>query len=255
MPTQRLTLLPAVDVRDGQAVRLVRGESGSETWYGDPLAAALAWQRAGAEWIHLVDLDAAFGTGTNREVITQVVGALDVRTELCGGLRDDDAVAAALATGCTRVVLGTGALESPGWVADVIARHGDRVAVELSVRGTTLRSHGWTRDAGELYETLARLDSAGCARYVVTDITRDGTLRGPNLELLENVCAATRGPVVASGGVSCLDDLRAVASLAPLGVEGAVVGKALYAGNFTLREALDAVGGPDPRPRVPAEKG
>ena len=243
MRAQRLTLLPAVDVRDGRAVRLVRGESGSETCYGDPLAAALAWQRAGAEWVHLVDLDAAFGTGTNRERITEVVGALDIKVELCGGIRDDDTLASALATGCLRVILGTGALESPEWVADVIARHGDRVAVELDVWGTTLRSRGWTRDAGELYETLARLDSVGCARYVVTDIARDGTLQGPNLELLRSVCAATGRPVVASGGVSCLDDLRALSSLVPLGIEGAVVGKALYAERFTLREALDTVRG------------
>jgi 1-(5-phosphoribosyl)-5-[(5-phosphoribosylamino)methylideneamino] imidazole-4-carboxamide isomerase/N-(5'phosphoribosyl)anthranilate isomerase len=236
-----LTLLPAVDVRHGRAVRLVRGESGSETWYGDPLAAALAWQRAGAEWVHVVDLDAAFGTGSNRERIAGLVRALDVRVELCGGIRDDETLAAALATGCGRVVLGTGALERPDWVADVIARHGDRVAVELDVRGTTVRSHGWTRDAGDLYETLARLDAAGCARYVVTDIARDGTLGGPNLELLKGVCAATERPVVASGGVSTLADLRAVAALTPLGVEGAVVGKALYAGRFTLEEALNAV--------------
>ncbi|MGC5010859.1 bifunctional 1-(5-phosphoribosyl)-5-((5-phosphoribosylamino)methylideneamino)imidazole-4-carboxamide isomerase/phosphoribosylanthranilate isomerase PriA [Streptosporangium sp. DT93] len=246
MPDQSLTLLPAVDVRDGRAVRLVRGESGSETWYGDPLDAALAWQRAGAEWVHLVDLDAAFGTGTNRDRIAEVIGTLDVKVELCGGIRDDAAVAAALATGCVRVVLGTGALENPEWVADVIARYGDRIAVELDVWGTTVRSRGWTRDAGELYETLARLDAAGCARYVVTDIARDGTLEGPNLELLRNVCAATGNPVVASGGVSGLDDLRALASLVPLGVEGAVVGKALYAERFTLGEALDAVRGREP---------
>ncbi|GLW22601.1 bifunctional 1-(5-phosphoribosyl)-5-((5-phosphoribosylamino)methylideneamino)imidazole-4-carboxamide isomerase/phosphoribosylanthranilate isomerase PriA [Microbispora triticiradicis] len=250
MPAQCLELLPAVDIRDGQAVRLVRGVSGSETWYGDPLDAALAWQEAGAEWVHIVDLDAAFGTGTNRERIAEVITALDVKVELCGGIRGDEALAAALATGCARVVLGTGALESPEWVADVVARNGDRVAVELDVHGTTLRSHGWTRDAGELYETLARLDSAGCARYIVTDIARDGTLRGPNLDLLKNVCAATGRPVVASGGVSSLDDLRAIASLVPLGVEGAVVGKALYAGRFTLREALGSVRGRDPWPAV-----
>ncbi|MER6577345.1 bifunctional 1-(5-phosphoribosyl)-5-((5-phosphoribosylamino)methylideneamino)imidazole-4-carboxamide isomerase/phosphoribosylanthranilate isomerase PriA [Nonomuraea sp. NPDC001023] len=241
-----LTLLPAVDVRGGRAVRLLRGESGSETWYGDPLDAALAWQDAGADWVHLVDLDAAFGTGSNRARIAEVVGALDIPVELCGGVRDDASLAAALATGCGRVVLGTGALERPAWVAQVIARHGDRVAVELDVWGTTVRSHGWTRDAGELYETLARLDAAGCARYVVTDIARDGTLGGPNLKLLRDVCAATERPVVASGGVSSLDDLRAVSSLTPLGVEGVVVGKALYAGRFTLRQALEAVRKPEP---------
>jgi phosphoribosylanthranilate isomerase len=240
----RLELLPAVDVRDGQAVRLVHGESGSETSYGDPLAAALAWQRAGAQWLHLVDLDAAFGTGDNRERIGEVVRAMDataIKVELSGGIRDDASLAAALATGCTRVNLGTAALESPQWVAKAIAEHGDRIAVGLDVRGTTLRGRGWTRDGGDLYETLARLDSEGCARYVVTDIAKDGTLQGPNLELLANVCAATDKPVVASGGVSSLDDLCAIAALTPKGVEGAIVGKALYARAFTLEEALEAV--------------
>ncbi|GHA84114.1 bifunctional 1-(5-phosphoribosyl)-5-((5-phosphoribosylamino)methylideneamino)imidazole-4-carboxamide isomerase/phosphoribosylanthranilate isomerase PriA [Streptomyces chryseus] len=239
--TAKLELLPAVDVRDGQAVRLVHGESGSETSYGDPLQAALAWQQAGAEWLHLVDLDAAFGTGDNRERIAEVARSMDIKVELSGGIRDDASLAAALATGCRRVNLGTAALETPEWVAKVIAEYGDKIAVGLDVRGTTLRGRGWTRDGGDLYETLARLDSEGCARYVVTDIAKDGTLQGPNLELLKNVCAATDKPVVASGGVSSLDDLRAIASLVPQGVEGAIVGKALYAKAFTLEEALAAV--------------
>jgi phosphoribosyl isomerase A len=241
MRSNRLELLPAVDVRDGQAVRLVHGESGSETSYGDPMEAALAWQRAGAEWLHLVDLDAAFGTGDNREQIAEVARAMNLRVELSGGIRDDASLSAALATGCARVNLGTAALESPEWVAKVIAEHGDLIAVGLDVRGTTLRGRGWTRDGGDLYETLARLDSEGCARYVVTDINKDGTLQGPNLELLGNVCDATDRPVVASGGVSSLDDLRAIASLTDRGVEGAIVGKALYAKAFTLEEALEAV--------------
>jgi phosphoribosyl isomerase A len=236
-----LTLLPAVDVTNGQAVRLVQGEAGSETGYGDPLEAALRWQQDGAEWVHLVDLDAAFGRGSNRDLLAEVVGKLDVQVELSGGIRDDDTLAAALATGCTRVNLGTAALETPEWVAKVIAEYGDKIAVGLDVRGTTLRGRGWTRDGGDLYETLARLDGEGCARYVVTDIAKDGTLQGPNLELLGNVCAVTDRPVVASGGVSSLDDLRAIASLVPEGVEGAIVGKALYAGAFTLEEALEAV--------------
>lgn len=236
-----LELLPAVDVRGGRAVRLVHGESGSETSYGDPLEAALTWQRAGARWLHLVDLDAAFGTGDNRERIAQVTAAMEIDVELSGGIRDDASLAAALATGCTRVNLGTAALESPEWVAKAIAEHGDRIAVGLDVRGTTLRGRGWTRDGGDLFETLARLDSEGCARYVVTDIGRDGTLGGPNLELLERVCAVTGTPVVASGGVSSLDDLRALATLVPRGVEAAIVGKALYAGAFTLEEALEEV--------------
>jgi len=239
--SHRLELLPAVDVADGQAVRLVKGEAGSETSYGDPLAAALSWQKAGAEWIHLVDLDAAFGTGTNRELLAEVVGRLDVQVELSGGIRDDASLEAALSTGCRRVNLGTAALETPDWVRSAIARHGDRIAVGLDVRGTTLAGRGWTREGGELFETLARLDADGCARYVVTDVNKDGTLTGPNLQLLRDVCAATDRPVVASGGVSSLDDLRAIADLVPLGVEGSIVGKALYAQAFTLEEALEAV--------------
>jgi 1-(5-phosphoribosyl)-5-[(5-phosphoribosylamino)methylideneamino] imidazole-4-carboxamide isomerase/N-(5'phosphoribosyl)anthranilate isomerase len=240
--TQRLELLPAVDVADGTAVRLVQGEAGTETDYGDPLDAALAWQEAGAEWIHLVDLDAAFGRGSNAELLARVVASLDVEVEMSGGIRDDESLERALATGCRRVNIGTAALEDPAWCARAIARHGDRIAVGLDVRGTTLAARGWTQEGGELFETLARLDADGCARYVVTDVTKDGTLRGPNLDLLRRVCAATDRPVVASGGVSELDDLRALASLTPLGVEGAIVGKALYAGRFTLPEALAAVG-------------
>jgi 1-(5-phosphoribosyl)-5-[(5-phosphoribosylamino)methylideneamino] imidazole-4-carboxamide isomerase/N-(5'phosphoribosyl)anthranilate isomerase len=237
----KLVLLPAVDVRDGQAVRLVKGASGSETSYGEPLAAALAWQQAGAGWIHLVDLDAAFGTGDNRALLAEVTGRLDVRVELSGGIRDDDSLRAALATGCARVNLGTAALESPEWVAKAIAEYGDRIAVGLDVVGTTLRGRGWTSEGGDLYEALARLDAEGCARYVVTDVDKDGTLTGPNLELLRNVCAATDRAVVASGGVSSLQDLREIATLVPQGVEGAIVGKALYAQAFTLEEALAAV--------------
>jgi 1-(5-phosphoribosyl)-5-[(5-phosphoribosylamino)methylideneamino] imidazole-4-carboxamide isomerase/N-(5'phosphoribosyl)anthranilate isomerase len=238
---KKLVLLPAVDVRDGQAVRLVKGASGSETSYGEPLAAALAWQDAGAEWIHLVDLDAAFGTGDNRALLAEVTGRLDVRVELSGGIRDDESLRAALSTGCARVNLGTAALESPEWVAKAVAEFGDRIAVGLDVVGTTLRGRGWTSEGGDLYEALARLDAEGCARYVVTDVDRDGTLTGPNLELLRNVCAATDRAVVASGGVSSLQDLRDIATLVGSGVEGAIVGKALYAQAFTLEEALATV--------------
>ena len=234
-----LVLLPAVDVAGGQAVRLVQGEAGSETSYGDPVQAALAWQEGGAEWVHLVDLDAAFGRGSNAGLLARVVGALDVAVEMSGGIRDDASLEAALATGCARVNLGTAALEQPQWCAQAIARYGDRIAVGLDVRGTTLSARGWTQDGGDLWEVLARLDAEGCARYVVTDVRRDGTLTGPNVELLAQVCARTDRPVVASGGVSSLDDLRALAQVP--GVEGAIVGKALYAGQFTLPEALAAV--------------
>jgi phosphoribosyl isomerase A len=222
-------------------VRLVQGEAGSETSYGDPVAAALAWQEQGAEWIHLVDLDAAFGRGGNRDLLAGVVGKLDVAVELSGGIRDDASLEAALATGARRVNIGTAALEDPDWVRKVIASHGDRVAVGLDVRGTTLAARGWTQEGGELFDVLARLDADGCSRYVVTDVRRDGTLTGPNVDLLREVCAATDRPVVASGGVSSLDDLRTLAALHDVGVEGAIVGKALYAGAFTLPEALAAV--------------
>jgi 1-(5-phosphoribosyl)-5-[(5-phosphoribosylamino)methylideneamino] imidazole-4-carboxamide isomerase/N-(5'phosphoribosyl)anthranilate isomerase len=237
-----LVLLPAVDVAAGQAVRLVQGEAGSETSYGDPIEAALAWQSAGAEWIHLVDLDAAFGRGSNRELLSDVVGRLDVDVELSGGIRDAASLDAALATGCARVNLGTAAIEDPEWTSRAIAEHGERVAVGLDVRGRTLAARGWTRAGGDLFETLARLDADGCSRYVVTDVTKDGTLRGPNVDLLREVCDATDRPVIASGGVSTLDDLRALRDLVPQGVEGAIVGKALYAGQFTLEQALEVAG-------------
>jgi 1-(5-phosphoribosyl)-5-[(5-phosphoribosylamino)methylideneamino] imidazole-4-carboxamide isomerase/N-(5'phosphoribosyl)anthranilate isomerase len=237
----RLTLLPAVDVAGGRAVRLVQGAAGTETGYGDPLQAALAWQAAGAEWIHLVDLDAAFGRGSNAALLASMVQRLDVNVELSGGIRDEASLAAALATGCTRVNVGTAALESPDWVRGAIAEHGDKIAVGLDVRGSRLAARGWTRDGGDLDETLARLESDGCSRFVVTDVTRDGTLTGPNLDLLRAVCARTSRPVIASGGVSSLDDLNAIAALVPDGVEGAIIGKALYAGEFTLEQALRAV--------------
>lgn len=233
-----LTLLPAVDVANGQAVRLVQGAAGSETAYGDPLDAALAWQRDGAEWIHLVDLDAAFGRGSNADLLADVVRQLDVRVELSGGVRDDESLRAALATGATRVNIGTAALEDPPWCDRVCGEYGDRVAIGLDVRGRTLSARGWTRDGGDLWEVLERLDRAGAFRYVVTDITKDGTMRGPNLELLREVCARTNAPVIASGGVSTLADLRALAALEPAGVEGVIAGKALYAGAFTVAEAL-----------------
>jgi phosphoribosyl isomerase A len=240
----RLELLPAVDIADGRAVQLVQGVAGSGGEFGDPLDAALAWQQAGAEWIHLVDLDAAFGRGENRRVLAEVTGRVDVRVELSGGIRDDLSLEAALATGCARVNIGTAALEDPEWCARAIAKYGERVAVGLDVRGTTLAARGWTEEGGELYDVLARLDRDGCARYVVTDVGRDGTMTGPNLDLLRGVTAATDRPVVASGGVSSIEDVRAIATLVPDGVEGAIIGKALYAGAFTLEEALAEVAAP-----------
>ncbi|GER24224.1 1-(5-phosphoribosyl)-5-[(5-phosphoribosylamino) methylideneamino] imidazole-4-carboxamide isomerase [Zafaria cholistanensis] len=237
-----LELLPAVDVADGQAVRLVQGEAGSETGYGDPLEAALAWQNDGAEWVHLVDLDAAFGRGNNTEVLRRVANELKIKVELSGGIRDDESLERALEFGAARVNLGTAALEDPEWTARAIERHGDAIAVGLDVRGTTLAARGWTKEGGDLWEVLARLEDAGCARYVVTDVTKDGTLRGPNVELLKQMCERTDKPVVASGGISSLEDLRVLRELVPAGVEGAIVGKALYAGKFTLPQALDVAG-------------
>jgi phosphoribosyl isomerase A len=233
-----LELLPAVDVKDGRAVRLVQGELARESVYGQPLDVALEFQSAGAEWLHLVDLDAAFGRGDNSEILAEVVGRLDIKVELSGGIRDDESLKRALATGCRRINLGTAALENPDWTARVIAEHGDRIAVGLDVRGHVLAARGWTKEGGDLFETLARLESDGCARYVVTDVTKDGTLQGPNLDLLREVCAATKKPVVASGGISSLADISALSALHQIGVEGAIVGKALYAGAFTLQEAL-----------------
>jgi 1-(5-phosphoribosyl)-5-[(5-phosphoribosylamino)methylideneamino] imidazole-4-carboxamide isomerase/N-(5'phosphoribosyl)anthranilate isomerase len=233
-----LELLPAVDIAGGQAVQLVQGVAGSEKRFGDPVEAALNWQRRGAEWIHLVDLDAAFGRGHNRELLARIVGILDIKVEMSGGIRDDESLAAAMSTGCRRVNIGTAALEQPEWCAAAIASYGDRVAVGLDVRGRTLAARGWTSEGGDLYEVLARLDSEGCARYVVTDVNKDGMLQGPNLDLLRSVCAATDRPVVASGGITELADLAALAELVPTGVEGAIIGTALYEGRFSLEDAL-----------------
>ena len=234
-----LELLPAVDVKDGRAVRLVQGELDAETAYGNPLEVALEFQSAGAEWLHLVDLDAAFGRGENSALLAEVVRTLDIKIELSGGIRDDESLRRALATGCKRVNLGTAALENPEWTAKVIAEFGDRIAVGLDVRGHVLAARGWTKEGGDLFETIERLERDGCARYVVTDVTKDGTLKGPNIELLQEVCAVTRKPIVASGGISSLEDIAALVALNNSGVEGAIVGKALYAGAFTLQEALE----------------
>lgn len=242
MSTQRLELLPAVDVADGQAVRLVQGEAGSETGYGDPVEAALAWQNAGAEWLHLVDLDAAFGRGNNLEVLTEVAQKVNLKVEMSGGIRDDESLERALSLNPARVNLGTAALENPSWTSRVIRQYEEKIAVGLDVRGTTLAARGWTEEGGDLWDVLDRLEADGCSRYVVTDVTKDGTLKGPNLELLKQIAERTDKPVVASGGISSLDDIRALRSLVTSGVEGAIMGKALYAGKFTLEQALEVAG-------------
>ena len=236
--TEALQLLPAVDVKDGQAVQLVQGVAGSGKVFGDPHQAAKRWVEAGTSWLHLVDLDAAFGRGSNAELLADVIGELDVDVELSGGIRDDASLERALATGCRRVNIGTAALEDPGWCAEVIRAHGDRIAIGLDVRGTRLAARGWVSEGGELLDTLDTMNAAGCARYAVTDVSSDGMLSGPNLELLATVCAHTDAPVVASGGISSLDDVRALRAMVGQGVEGAIIGTALYIGKFTLPDAL-----------------
>ena len=238
MTSKKLILLPAIDVKDGKAVRLVQGDLNRENTYGSPIEVAKEFTKAGAEWIHLVDLDAAFGIGSNFELLRTVISEVDIKVELSGGIRDDESLKRALDTGCERVNLGTAALEDPDWTAKVISKYGEKIAVGLDVRGQTLAARGWTRDGGDLFETIERLDRDGCARYIVTDVTKDGTLTGPNLKLLRDVCAATDKPIVASGGVSKLDDLLAIQELTPIGVEGAIIGKAIYSGNLNLSDAL-----------------
>jgi len=239
MTNQVLEILPAIDVRGGRAVRLVQGELAKESNYGLPVEVARDFVSQGAKWIHLVDLDAAFGIGSNFELINEVISSVDIEVELSGGIRDDESLERALATGCSRVNLGTVAIENPAWTAKAISKYGDRIAVGLDVRGHTLATRGWTESGGDLFEMISKLDSAGCSRYIVTDVTKDGTLTGPNLELLREVCAATKAPVVASGGISVLNDLFELRALTSFGVEGAIVGKAIYSGSFTLAQALE----------------
>lgn len=239
-----LILLPAVDVQGGKAVQLIQGVQGTERYFGDPLEAALRWQDGGASWLHLVDLDAAFGKGSNADVLADVVSQLDINVELSGGIRDDESLERALATGCQRVNVGTAALENPEWCEKIIAEHGDAIAIGIDVRGRQLAARGWTRTGGDVFETVARMSDAGCTRFVVTDVTSDGMLTGPNLELLGAVCARTDAKVIASGGIARLDDIRMLAGLVPIGVEGAIIGTALYVGNFTLTEALEAASNP-----------
>jgi phosphoribosylformimino-5-aminoimidazole carboxamide ribotide isomerase/phosphoribosylanthranilate isomerase len=233
-----LEILPAIDVKEGVAIRLVQGELDKQSKYGDPIEIATQFVASGASWIHLVDLDAAFGLGNNFEVLASVIKSVDIKIELSGGIRDDESLNRALSTGCTRINLGTAALEQPEWTESVIKKHGDKIAVGLDVRGRQLSARGWTKSGGDLFEAITRLDKAGCARYVLTDITRDGTLTGPNLELLKEVTSFTKTPIVASGGISSLSDVKTLTQLTNDGVEGVIIGKALYAGAFTLAQVL-----------------
>jgi 1-(5-phosphoribosyl)-5-[(5-phosphoribosylamino)methylideneamino] imidazole-4-carboxamide isomerase/N-(5'phosphoribosyl)anthranilate isomerase len=239
MTLPELQILPAIDVKNCRAVRLFQGELAKESNYGLPVEVAKEFSAEGASWIHLVDLDAAFGIGSNFELIQEVISSVDIKVELSGGIRDDDSLKRALSTGCKRVNLGTAAIENPEWTAKVIGQYGEKIAVGLDVRGHTLATRGWTEQGGDLFEMISKLDAAGCSRYIVTDVTKDGTLTGPNLELLREVCAATSAPVIASGGISELQDLIDLRAMTNLGVEGAIVGKAIYSGAFSLAQALE----------------
>lgn len=240
---EKLQLLPAVDVQGGQAVQLVQGVAGTQKEFGDPLKAALRWQDGGAEWLHLVDLDAAFGRGSNADLLREIVGKLDLSVELSGGIRDDASLERALSTGARRVNIGTAALENPEWCDRIVAEHGDRVAIGLDVRGENLAARGWTTEGGPWMETLDRLVAAGCERFVVTDVNSDGMLTGPNTELLKQVAERSGRKVIASGGIATLENLRDLRELVPLGIEGAIIGTALYVGRFTIEEALEVAEG------------
>ncbi|MDO5099839.1 MAG: bifunctional 1-(5-phosphoribosyl)-5-((5-phosphoribosylamino)methylideneamino)imidazole-4-carboxamide isomerase/phosphoribosylanthranilate isomerase PriA [Corynebacterium sp.] len=238
-------LIPAVDVVAGQAVRLDQGEAGTEKNYGSPLESALKWQEQGATWLHFVDLDAAFNRGSNHEMMAEVISQLDISVELTGGIRDDASLERAFATGARRVNIGTAALENPEWIQSVLARYGDAVAVDIAVRLVDgewrTRGNGWVSDGGDLWEVLERLDADGCKRFVVTDVSKDGTLTGPNIDLLREVAQATDAKIVASGGISTVADLVELARYEDEGIDSAIIGKALYEGRFSLTEALAAL--------------
>jgi 1-(5-phosphoribosyl)-5-[(5-phosphoribosylamino)methylideneamino] imidazole-4-carboxamide isomerase/N-(5'phosphoribosyl)anthranilate isomerase len=235
-----LELLPAIDVAGAKSIRLTAGDSQSATEYGSPLDVAKAFVDSGAQWIHLVDLDAAFSRGSNLETIAEVVQQCPgIKVELSGGIRDASSLEAALALNPKRVVLSTLALADLDFTAKALEHHGHLIAVGLDVRGSRLEARGQAEQGGELADMLAALEDFGCSRYVVTDVTRDGTLGGPNLELLQYVLARTAKPVVASGGISSLGDIRALKALVQQGLEGAILGKALYANNFTLEQAIE----------------
>ena len=238
---KKFELLPAVDIKQGRAVRLRQGEISDKTIYGSPVECALDFQKAGADWLHLVDLDAAFGVGNNAEIVLEVINSLNIKVELSGGIRTDESLSKALAANCERVILGTAALEDPGWASKVIKQYGQKIAVSLDVRGETLAARGWVREGGNLYEAITRLADDGCALFIVTDISKDGTLAGPNFELLERVCNFSKVPVIASGGISSLADLEKLVGMQDIGIQGAIVGKALYEGAFTLADAINVV--------------
>lgn len=233
-------LLPAIDVSNGLSVR--PGDQNSQESFGSPKDIASGWIASGANWIHLVDLDAAYGKGENRKLINEVVAlCTGIQVQVSGGIRDQDSLIAALATGATRINLATSALLDMPWVESVISNYSNQISVSLDVSGSRLVARGSGEEVGELEQVLARLEEFGCARYVVTDVTRDGSLSGPNLELLEQVLSQTAKPVVASGGIAELADLQALVALRFKGLAGAILGKALYVGRFSLEQALKVV--------------
>ena len=234
-----LTIIPAIDIKGGRAVRLNQGRASQVTDYGDPVERAYEFERTGARWLHVVDLDAAFGDGSNRAIVESIVANVDISVEVSGGIRDSDAVARALETGAHRITLGTAAVEDPLWAAKMIEKYGHRIVIGLDVRDRVVATHGWTKSAGALADLIKRFDDAGCQMYMVTDISKDGTLTGPNIELLRESAALTSGSIIASGGVASLDDIASLRELVPAGVEAVIIGKAFYEGYFTVSEACE----------------
>ena len=238
-----LEILPAIDVKDGVAIRLTKGELDNQSKYGDPLEVAGEFVKSGVKWIHLVDLDAAFGLGNNFKILDSIIKSVDIKIQLSGGIKDDESLNRALTTNCSRINLGTAALDNPEWVESVIKKHGDKIAVALDVDGKVLSPRGGSKNGGDLFQMITRLDKSGCARYVLTDVNRDGALNGPNLELLKEVTSFTKTPIVASGGVSSLSDVKSLMQLTNQGVEAVIIGKGLYTGAFTLAQVLATVKG------------
>jgi len=248
------TVYPAVDISEGKCVRLLQGRFGTETVYSDdPVEVALGLASAGARWLHIVDLDGArgglgrtaeqkgTGVGTNRELVLEVVRSASCPVQAGGGLRGMDDVVEVLAAGASRAVLGTVALEDPAELRRVCKRFGERIAVSLDARGDELTSHGWTVGSGmPLLDAVRVFSEAGVSMFIYTDVSRDGTMSGPNLAGVSRLAQETSLPVVASGGVGTLDELREVARLHDIGVRGAIVGRALYEGKFSVIEAVRA---------------
>jgi 1-(5-phosphoribosyl)-5-[(5-phosphoribosylamino)methylideneamino] imidazole-4-carboxamide isomerase/N-(5'phosphoribosyl)anthranilate isomerase len=244
-----ITLYPAVDIKDGRAVRLTQGAADAETVYDDdPVAAAKRFTDAGSPWLHVVDLDAAFtGEPRNRQLIADIIEQTGAKVQASGGVRSIEDVRACVGFGAARVVIGTMALSNPNFVKQVLDELGPICAVGLDVRGDVLQARGWTEEAGNLWEAVETFTAMGVPRFVVTDVHKDGMMQGPNTELLARVANATDAVVTASGGVSTLDDIRAINKLHER-VDAAIVGKALYANAFTITEALAAAraGAPEP---------